>query len=344
MKRFIILLFHLTLFSGVVAAQPGGRSTFGFLDLPNSARVAALGGKQTAIRDHDLNLVFHNPGLLSAEMDKNVVLNFVSYFADIHYGYVSYARHTKKYGNLAGGIHYVNYGKFIAADPSGTITGNFHASEYALNLLWSKPLDSTFTIGMNVKPVYSSLEKYRSYGLLMDAGITYYNEELLFSAALVIRNLGYQFRPYHDGNREPMPFEVQLGVSQKLKHAPFRFSLLLQHLQKFDLTYEAPGKDEEAISLVSSGTEDLSPVGEFAEKMMRHVIVGVEFTPIDHFFLRAGYNYQRRKELQVSSRIGMVGFSWGFGLRISRFHISYGRATYHLAGSSNHFSLSTDID
>ena len=39
----------------------------------------------------------------------------------------------------------------------------------------------------------------------------------------------------------------------------------------------------------------------------------------------------------------MVGFSWGFGIKISKFHFSYGRATYHLAGGSNHFSLSTNL-
>jgi hypothetical protein len=39
----------------------------------------------------------------------------------------------------------------------------------------------------------------------------------------------------------------------------------------------------------------------------------------------------------------MVGFSYGFGIKISKFHLSYGRATYHLAGASNHFSISTNF-
>ena len=37
------------------------------------------------------------------------------------------------------------------------------------------------------------------------------------------------------------------------------------------------------------------------------------------------------------------GFSWGFGIRISKFHLNYGRASYHLAGASNHFSITTDL-
>ena len=57
---------------------------------------------------------------------------------------------------------------------------------------------------------------------------------------------------------------------------------------------------------------------------MRHLIFGIEFIPLDNFYLRAGYNYQRRQELKISNRTAMVGFSWGFGIRISKFHLSYG--------------------
>jgi hypothetical protein len=76
---------------------------------------------------------------------------------------------------------------------------------------------------------------------------------------------------------------------------------------------------------------------------MRHIIIGVEFLPIDNFYFNLGYNYQRRQELKIPGRTGMVGFSWGFGVKINKFQISYGRATYHVAGASDHFSLSCDL-
>ena len=60
--------------------------------------------------------------------------------------------------------------------------------------------------------------------------------------------------------------------------------------------------------------------------------------------LRFGYNYKRRQEMKIDTKTAMAGFSWGFGLKISKFHISYGRATYHLAGASNHFSISTNLN
>ena len=325
------------------SGQLGGNSTYAFLNLTHSARVASLGGKAVSITDDDLNMPYHNPSSLHEGMSNHLVLNYVNYFADINFCYASYARHFEKAGDFAVGLNYINYGKFIWADRVGNITGEFRAAEYSLNMIYSRALDSLFRIGVNLKPVYSALESYHSFGLLADIGLTYTGRDKLFSAGLVLRNAGFQLKPYYEGHREPVPFEILFGVSQKLRHAPFRFSLVAHNLQKPDLSYEDP----------SSGPEDFDPItGEplpenkwekLADNVMRHLIVGVEFSPLENFYLRAGYNYQRRQELKISTRTAMVGFSWGFGIRISKFHLSYGRASYHLAGASNHFSLSTDL-
>ena len=47
--------------------------------------------------------------------------------------------------------------------------------------------------------------------------------------------------------------------------------------------------------------------------------------------------------MKVNSHPGMVGFSMGFGFRVSKFHFTFGRASYHLAGGTNHFSLTTNL-
>jgi hypothetical protein len=63
----------------------------------------------------------------------------------------------------------------------------------------------------------------------------------------------------------------------------------------------------------------------------------------ENFHVEVGYNYKRRKEMAISARPGMVGFSAGFGFRVSKFHFSFGRASYHLAGGTSHFSLTTNL-
>ena len=326
-----------------VSGQLGGNSTYAFLNLTHSARVASLGGKVVSIPDDDLNLTFHNPSALNEGMSNHLVLNYVNYFSDINFGYVSYARHFGKAGDFALGLNYINYGKFVAADRVGNITGEFRAAEYSFNMIYSRALDSLFRIGVNVKPVYSMLESYHSFGLLTDIGLTFTNREKLFSAGLVFRNAGFQVKPYHDGHREPVPFEILLGFSQKLKHAPFRFSIVAHNLQKPDLSYTDPAKSTNDFDPITGEPLPENKWEKFGDNLMRHLIFGLEFTPLENFYLRFGYNYQRRQELKISTKTAMVGFSWGFGIRISKIHLSYGRASYHLAGASNHFSISTDI-
>ena len=340
-KFFIpILIFTISLNS---FSQIGGNNTYEFLNLPNAARVASLGGNNISLNDHDLNFVYHNPSLLDSTMDNHVVLNYVNYFSDINYGYVAYARHLKKYGNVAVGLHHINYGNFIAADETGTITGDFYAADYALNLYWSKPLDSAFTFGAELKPIYSSYESYRSWGLAIDAGITYHSIKRQIAVALVVNNLGRQMKPYTSGNIEPLPFEIQLGVSKKIKHAPLRISLLLNNLQTYNLRYVNANETSQNVDPLSGDSLTEKKFNKISDNLLRHTILGVEFLPFKNFFINFGYNYQRRKELKIPTRVSLVGMSWGIGIKISKFNFSYGRASYHLAGASNHFSITTNI-
>ena len=343
MHRNIILISLFLSVTLNIFAQVGGNYTYAFLNLTNSARVASLGGKSVSLWENDLNLPFHNPSLLNPEMNNHLVINYVGYFTDIKYGYTSYARSYGDKGNFAAGLHYINYGNFTAADLYGTKTGTFNASEYALNLIYSRTIDTSFHIGINVKPIYSIFENYNSFGLAVDLGFTWHNPEKLFTASFVLKNMGTQIITYYDGNREPLPFEILAGVSQRLKHAPFRFSLLLQHLQKLDLTYKSPVEQKTEIDPFTGMPFKTNKFEVFTDKLMRHAILGVEFLPGENFYVNLWYNYLRRQELKIPSRPAMTGFSWGFGARISKFHFSYGRATYHLAGGSNHFSLSSNL-
>jgi hypothetical protein len=150
--------------------------------------------------------------------------------------------------------------------------------------------------------------------------------------------MGAQITSYTT-NRERLPFEIQAGVTQGLAHAPFRFTLTLQHLERWDLSYTLQDDD---VSF-SGSDDDKSGFDAFADNLMRHVVLSTEFLLGKNFHIDLGYNYKRRKEMMVSSRPGMVGFSAGFGFRVSKFHFSFGRASYHLAGGTSHFSLTTNL-
>lgn len=335
------LLVILSVISTLSTAQTGGDNTYEFLNLSSSARIAALGGKLVPVKDNDLNLVFTNPALLNTEMSKQLTFSGVGYFADIKYGYAAYAQDIKKLGSFAAGMHYVNYGDFTETDVTGQRIGEFKAAEYALNLSWARPLyDSSLSVGTTLKTIYSSLEDYNSFGMALDIGVNYYLARRLLNVSLVAKNAGRQITYYTPGNNEPLPFEVMLGVSKKLAKAPFRFSVTYQHLEKFDLSYEDPVKAAEVDPITGETTNEKIT---FGDKLLPHFIIGAELLLSKNFHIRGGYNFQRRKELGVETKMSTVGLCWGFGFRISKFHFSYGRATYHLAGASNHFSLAANL-
>lgn len=336
----IFIAFVSVVFS---KAQVGGNNTFEFLNLPISARVTALGGNLISVKDNDLNVALVNPSLLTDSMDNNIALSYVNYFADVNYGYAAYAKKIKKVGLIAFGIQYLDYGKFIRADEIGNTDGTFGASEMSFNVSYARSIiDSNLTVGVTLKTIYSQLESYTSTGSAIDLGATYVRPKQNFAVAAVIKNIGRQWKTYTPGNKEPLPFEIQIGISKRPKHVPFRYSITYENLEKWDLTYIDP-----SVPTTDPLTGD--PIKQnkykvFGDKLMRHVVIGGEFIITKNLFLRAGYNYQRRKELKIPEKRGMTGFSFGFGFRIYKFHFSYGRAVYHLAGATNNFSISFDIN
>jgi hypothetical protein len=317
------------LLSAVSYSQTGGDNVYEFLNLTHSGLIASLGGSNVSLTGRNLNLAWNNPALLDSEMGKSLALNYVNYFAGINYGLAMYSWPLKGDGNIAGGITYLNYGSFTETDASGNITGSFSASESALSVIYSRELDSMFTVGINFKPVISHLEKYTSLGFAFDLGASWHNSQNLISAGFVIRNAGYQLTSYAGEPAGNLPFEVLAGFSARLRHAPLRFSVTVRHLEKYDLTYRYSG---------SEGNPS-QPASALIENIMRHILFGAEIIPHKNFYLSLGYNHQRRSELQTESKVAGTGFSWGFGINTSILNFEFGRASYHLAGSSNHISL-----
>lgn len=337
MRKFLFLI-SLIILSGLKAfSQIGGEYTYDFLNLTNSARMAALGGNQVALNDSlDLNVSYNNPSLLSPQMSNNLVLNYISYFAGINYGYAAYSFRTPLPGNFAVGVHYINYGNFDEALANGTRTGaTFTAAEYALNLIWSNSY-GRLNYGVTLKPIFSSFENYRSFGLAADLGVSVCSKNRLAMTSLVARNVGMQITTYYDGaGKEAIPFDLQLGFSQKLAHAPIRLAATLQHLQKWNLAQPVIDSTGYAVTVTNDN---------FTKKFMRHLVLGVELLPSPNFTIRAGYNYQIRQEMKLDEKMSTVGFSWGFGFRISRFAVNYGSTRYHLAGSTNLISVAVNLN
>lgn len=348
------ILFGFLLFPLSIFAQIGGASTFEFVTLPYSATENALGGNQIALVTTEKNLAttLKNPSLLNTSYSNEAVGSWGLLHlkeSGIGCGTIGYAHSIRENITLDGGIHFINYGKFEGYDEYGNSTENFFPSEYQLIFggSWNQPFyneqDSiqkfwaNFSFGVNIKPIMSYMESYSSYGLLFDIGASYITETGHTCLTLVARNIGFQLKPYTEGNREPVPYSIDFGYSQQLEHAPIRFNITYEDLQKFDLSYETKSATKTTNSLYVE--EEEREFVTFGKNFLKHVNLSAELLLGKNIVIMGGYNYRKSEDLSFGSTKHGAGFSAGFALNFSRFSISYGWAKQQAAGGRNYFTL-----
>lgn len=334
---FIVLIF----LSNQLNAQIGGQHVFQFLDLDFNARATALGGDFGVVNDNDINLSIVNPASISENLHKNVAMNHAFYPAGISVGQLMLGYDFEKIGTVVMHLRYANYGRFTQRDITGLETGKFTAGDYALGASYGKTLNERFSIGGNLNLILSQYESYFAIGVGADFTAMYHNPENDLTATFSARNVGVQVKGHTKNNREPLPVELLAGISYRLPHAPFRFSLTLHDLNNLDLTYNDPNAEP----IIDDFTLDTIPVpsAKLPEKIFRHFNIGVEILPTENFSIRLGYNFDRRQTFNIQNRTTISGFSGGFGFRVKKLDINYSVAFYSPAGASNMLSVTSNF-
>lgn len=340
-KAPLAAVFFLIL--STLSGQSNYSGIYRFYDLPQSARIAGLGGSSIANPEYDINFVTVNPSALKDTMSNQFAINATSYMTGISYGSFTWGYSLKDRGNIALSIQYLDYGTFNRMDEFGYNLGTYTGNDYAFNLIWSKELFKYIHIGAAFKPMVSQVDIYKSYGVAFDMGAHFYNPEYGTMVSLVFRNMGKQIEPYFNNATEDLPYDVQLGVSTKLKHAPFRFSFVFHSLNRYNLIYSNKNVSEPNNTGLTPEQIEKDYVHDNLENFLRHTIFGFELIPSKAFYLQFGYNFQRRSELKTVSKPAMSGASLGLGIRVKKIHISYARAQYHLSQATNHISIQTNI-
>lgn len=336
-KKFYPAL--LLLVTTMSFGQIGGKYAYQFLNLVTSPRQAALGGKIVTLYDYDVNQGFFNPATINDEMDKQLSVNYGSYYGEVTYGTAAYAYKYDRYTpTIQLGVNYVNYGTFEGRDEAGLLTGDFTGSEIALSGGTSYNIPySDFYIGFNAKLISSTLESYNSFGGAVDFGALYIDEKNEITYGLSLRNIGSQFTTYA-GQFEPLPFEIIAGISQKMENVPIRWHLTMENLQQWNIAFSNPNRAEQNIE-GGSTAEKVS----FFNNALRHVIAGAELFPGKPFNIRLGYNFRRGEELRVVEKRNFSGISLGMSLRFNKIRFDYSYSRYTLAANTSLFGLMINL-
>ena len=349
MKILLLLVLPL-LACGPLSAQVGGISAYEFLNLPNSAAVAGLGGHHIAVQNDDITLAARNPALLNPAMHGRLALSHAFVPAGIGNSYLAYGRYREDIRTtLQAGLQYVGYGgDLVRRDVTGQELGTFTASDFAFTVGAAREVQERLSVGVNMKLIGSQLAGYGSFGLGFDAGLFYRDTSARFGITLLARNFGRQLTHYADGGyREPMPFELQVGLSRELKYLPFRFSVIYRYLDRWNVLYDNPDSvDDFELIIGDENAPDARGAGAvFFDNLARHFVVNGELLlgRQRNLSLRVGYNHGLRRELRLVDFRSGAGYSFGFAWRTKRFRLAYGRTTYHLGGGVNQLGLGTTL-
>ena len=198
-----------------------------------------------------------------------------------------------------------------------------------MNGFYSRDLNERWRGGLSLKFLYSGLADYTSIGLCVDAGLSYYNSDKGFSFGFALKNIGAQLKAYED-ERQKMPWDIQMGITQKMAHAPIRFSLTAQYLNRWKFDY-------------IDNTDKEYDGDSFVKTLAKHFIIGVDFIPSENFWVGVGFNPKVNMDMKLKGGGSFSGFSAGAGVRIKMFDVGFSLAKYHPSAMSMMISVSTTL-
>lgn len=344
--KALVLLSGLFCCTIARAQVTGGKYAMEFLRMSNSPHISALGGINVSNPEQDISFALQNPSLMRESLHNQLGISYNSYYAGINIMNLNYGYHmpTIKTSFLLG-VQYLNYGNFTQTDDLGNIYGDFKANDYAITFGASRQYKERWRYGAALKWAHSSLYNKTASALLADIGINYVDTANQITVGAVAKNIGFMMKKYNpDNSAEPLPFDLQIGISKKFKHLPLRVMATLHHLYEWDIRYNNPADIETTSLFGTADTTGADSKSYFADKLFRHFIFDAELTLGKRLAITVGYNHLRRGELKLADKPALAGFSFGASLYLNKFQIHYARSYYHVSGAYNEFGLNFQMN
>ena len=288
-----------------------GTAGFVFLELPVSARSAALAEATTAFSDVGAEGIFQNPSAIGfLKGTHSATFSYAPWIADINHFAAGYAYATPV-GVFAVGAVAVDFGSMprTVREPGQTVfavTGEFEARALAAGLTYANRLTEQFSFGLTAKYASETIDTYTADNIVFDGGVLYHTGLGSLRIAGALQNFGTDARYISD---------------------PFRMPAML----RIGMAGEVFGEGGAEVRLTASA-EALHPTdGE------ERINTGLEAAWRETVVLRAGYKFLYDEE-SFSLGIGItLPGSWKTG-----FDVAY--ADYGRLGGVLRFTLHADID
>ena len=224
-RRFsarLIVVALLQLASSPVQAQEFKKTAtagFVFLEVPATARTAALGEAALAMPDENAAAVFNNPAALGfTGQQHSFSASYAPWFAEIKNYSSSYAVKTDA-GVVGVGLVLFDYGSMprtVVAQNQQVydVVGTFDAKAMALGVTYSRMLTDHFSFGTTLKYVQERIDVYKASNVVLDAGVLYYTGLGSMRIAAAVQNFGVNAKFINDEFKMPAVFK--LGVAAEV--------------------------------------------------------------------------------------------------------------------------------
>lgn len=305
MTRVLTAALLLSLACPVLAGTAG----FAFLLVPAGARSVAMGGAFTAVRDDPMSLYWNPAGIVHVTRQQ-ITTTYTSYMMDMQAGFAGWVNP----GNddaIGLSINYFYSGSMIRttmANPTGT-GEEFSSSSIAAAGTYGRAISPDLTAGVTGRFVYSSIDTYSANGFLVDLGLYYIPSSLQdLTVGFAVRNAGIQTKAFYKEN-DPMPTEVAIGCSMDFLDGEL--------LVAADASYPFQG--------------------DF------NVALGVEYTPVDMFSIRAGGNLHDKSAADEAGGGIIDALAFGVGTRWDRFTLDYAYKPFADLGNAHRISVGVGL-
>ena len=331
-RALVITVF----WSSLAFAQSGGTGVFSFLDRSVFAGSSALGNTSYINPGPVGAFAVQNPLLLNDSTLFQLEMSAAALGEGIQLLQGSYGFKIKGHPVIAA-AQTIQYGEFTATDVWGNNLGIFYAGDIALSL--GTPLAEwrNWRFGMTGKLVNGTYESYQSWALAMDLQAMTRLENGV-DVAVLLKNTGRQLSTFA-GTREALPVNLLVAFGQKLEHAPFRWVLVADQLNRLNLGYDDPNlvTVDPVTGQTTQGTQSLLNLG------LRHISGSLEFLPTHRLHIMAGYSFRRQFEMALADRRTSGGFTLGASVYFSKFQLHFANELRSVAGRMNTLSLNLNL-
>jgi len=328
---FLLFLISKTTFTQTI----GGSAAYNFFKLPSTPMLTAAGGINISHKTNEVSLTSNQPALLHAELSSQVNASFNAFLGGIKTYSLTGAYQAGKLNTTFGGhIYFVDYGAIPATDAAGNRNGEFRPVDFVIQFSAAKKYLERWTYGGTIKFINSSYGQYKSNALAVDFGLLYIDSAKGFAASIVAKNMGVQLKTYA-GEKEDLPFDLQIGITKRLAKAPFGFSLTAHHLHNLSISYN---------DTIFNNDNGFTSPSSF-NNVFNHFVIATHIYLGKNLEATIGYNHLRRQELSIpDAGNGLAGFSAGLLIQFSKLQILYARSTYQKGIGYNQIGITAQLN